>query len=322
MAIKAKEEMGDKKLDEKDESGLYVDFHQKRSERKRMLTSKIGDINNKLNQEFKYCNLYVKNLPYDLTEDKMKEIFSKCGEIKSCRISKYILVTKIKDKFENIETSYGFGFVCYTKEEDAKKAIEEFNGKYLPGYENIKRPPIYITYFMPKNERKQVLNKEASQSLNQTPFVPPSYIMYPPSFMYNRHLQYGPRMFRRAQQPRQNQNQNNQANNQQIQENVVNSNLNNNNNDSSLGKEDEPSLEFLQSLDTLEKQKDYLGEFLFKKIEQHPITQRKNLNMEIIGKITGMILGIDNIKEIYDITTNNDNIESRINEALKLLNQG
>ena len=170
-------------------------------------------------------------------------------------------------------------------------------------------------------KRKQVLNKEASQSLNQTPFVPPSYIMYPPSFMYNRHLQYGPRMFRRAQQPRQNQNQNNQANNQQIQENVVNSNLNNNN-DSSLGKEDEPSLEFLQSLDTLEKQKDYLGEFLFKKIEQHPITQRKNLNMEIIGKITGMILGIDNIKEIYDITTNNDNIESRINEALKLLNQG
>ena len=35
-----------------------------------------------------------------------------------------------------------------------------------------------------------------------------------------------------------------------------------------------------------------------------------------------MILGIDNIKEIYDITTNNDNIEARIKEALKLLNQG
>ena len=107
-----------------------------------------------------------------------------------------------------------------------------------------------------------------------------------------------------------------------MQTNVVNNNLNsNNNNDSSLGKEDEPSLEILQSLDTLDKQKDYLGEFLFKKIEQHPITQRKNLDMDTIGKITGMILGIDNIKEIYDITTNNDYIESRINEALKLLNK-
>ena len=85
-ANKAKEEMNDKKINESDESGLYVDFLQKKSERKRMLTTKIGDINNKLNQEFKNCNLYVKNLPYELTEEKMKEIFSKCGEIKSVKI--------------------------------------------------------------------------------------------------------------------------------------------------------------------------------------------------------------------------------------------
>ena len=72
----------------------------------------------------------------------------------------------------------------------------------------------------------------------------------------------------------------------------------------------------------MEKQRDYLGEFLFKKIEQHPLTQSRNLSMETISKITGMILGIDNIKEIYDITTNNDNIEARIIEALKLLKMG
>ena len=52
-ANKAREEMSDKKLNPSDETGLYVDFLQKRSERKRMLTTKIGDINNKLNQEFK-----------------------------------------------------------------------------------------------------------------------------------------------------------------------------------------------------------------------------------------------------------------------------
>ena len=62
-----------------------------------MLTTKIGDINNKLNQEFKNCNLYVKNLPYDLTEDKFKEIFSKCGEVKSVKIDKYLLQTSIYD---------------------------------------------------------------------------------------------------------------------------------------------------------------------------------------------------------------------------------
>ena len=39
---------------------LYLDLFQKKSER-RMLTTKIGDINNKLNQGFTNCNLYEKN---------------------------------------------------------------------------------------------------------------------------------------------------------------------------------------------------------------------------------------------------------------------
>ena len=89
-----------------------------------------------------------------------------------------------------------------------------------------------------------------------------------------------------------------------------------------MNKEDEPSFEHLEKLESLEKQKDYLGEYLFKKIEQHPITHSQNLDIDTISKITGMILGIDNIKEIYDITTNNDYVEARIKEALKLLNQG
>ena len=136
-ARKAKEELGDKKLEDSDESGLYVDFLQKRSERRRMLTSKIGDINTKLNEENKNCNLYIKNLPYDLTEEKLKEIFSKCGEIKSSKIGKYILVTKVQGDFKNIVTSKGYGFVCYTKEEDAKKAMMNSMEKF---YQDMKRP--------------------------------------------------------------------------------------------------------------------------------------------------------------------------------------
>ena len=49
-AHKAKEELNNKKLDEKDELPLYVDSLQKKSERKRMLTTKIIENNNKLNQ--------------------------------------------------------------------------------------------------------------------------------------------------------------------------------------------------------------------------------------------------------------------------------
>ncbi len=313
-AKKAKEEMNDKKLDEKDEVGLYVDLLQKKSERKRMLTTKIGDINNKLNQEFKNCNLHIKNLPYDLTEEKLKEIFSKCGEVKSVKIDKFILQTKINDKFVESEESKGFGYVCFTSEEAARKAKEEFNGKTLPGYENSKRP-ILINNFMPKNERKQFLNKlQANQNQNYPYNMPPPMPGYPP-YMY-------PPMFPRPVQNRGHKNnykKPTQPNPQPVPQQIMNQvppvqnqNINNN-------REDEPNLEYLMSLNDTDAQKDYLGEYLFKKIEQHPIAQSKNLTVETISRITGMILGIGDIKEIYDITINNESITARINEALALL---
>ena len=314
-ANKAKEEMDGKKLDEKDEVGFYVDFLQKKSERKRMLTTKIGDINNQLNQEYKDCNLHIKNLPYDLTEEKLKEIFSKCGEVKSVRIGKFILQTRVNDKLEESEESKGFGYVCFKTPEEANKAIQEFNEKTLPGYEKSKRPLI-INKFMPKNERKQYLNKiqaEKNQNYQFMPSMPP----------YNNPYMYGPliprpnrnkggKNYRKPQSnqpkiPQQQQNQNNQEPNQ-----VQNVNANNN-------KEDEPNLEYLNSLNDVNAQKDYLGEYLFKKIEQHPIAQNQSLTVETISKITGMILGIEDIKEIYEIAINQENITARIKEALSLL---
>ena len=312
-ANKAKDEMNNKQLDEKDEVKLYVDLLQKKSERKRMLTTKIGDINNKLNQEFKNCNLYIKNLPYDLTEEKFKEIFSKCGEVKSVKIDKFILQTKINNKFVEKEESKGFGYVCYTSEEGAKKAKEEFNNKTLPGYENSKRP-ILISNFMPKNERKQLLNKiQTSQNQNypyNMPSPAPGYppYMYPPMFPRPIPNRGHKGNYRKPVQPMQPQTQP-----------IINQIPPNQNQNIPSNKEDEPSLEYLKSLDNIDAQKDYLGEYLFKKIEQHPIAQSKSLTVETISRITGMILGIGDIKEIYDITINNDSIAARINEAMALL---
>lgn len=57
----------------------------------------------------------------------------------------------------------------------------------------------------------------------------------------------------------------------------------------------------------------------YSKIEQHPLAQSKNLDVETISRITGMILGIENMDEIFEITTNNENIAARIKEALNLL---
>ena len=312
-AHKAKEELNDKKLDEKDELPLYVDSLQKKSERKRMLTTKIIENNNKLNQENKDCNLYVKNLPRELTEEKMKEIFSKVGEVKSVKIDKYILQTKVNGENVDIIDSRGFGYVCYTNADDAKKAIEEFNEKKLPGFETS-HLPVLVSKFMPKNERKQYLTKLQEQQNNFVPNIPlyPQSMIYPmaprpiPNRFYKNNYNY-----RKPQYPPQQPIVNQMPVNQEIN----NQNLNNN----SISNNDEPDLEKLKSFKTIEEQKDYLGEFLFKKIEQHPIAQSKNLDVDYISRITGMILGIGNIDEIYGITINNDNITARIKEALELL---
>ena len=300
-AIKAKEAMNGKKID-KQEEGLYVDLLQKKNDRKRLLTTKIREINSKLNQDFKNCNLHVKNLPHELTEDNLKKIFSQYGEIKSVKISRYILVTKDKDELKESEESRGFGFVCFTQAESAKKAMEALNEKYLPGYENESRPPLIINFFMPKYERKQFLNKiQGNPTLSKFPLVSgvrgnPMMMMpmygqpygYPPRYPPHKHYNRRP---------------NNQMNEQKKEK----------------KDEDEPSMKYIESLESLDAQKDYIGEFLFKKIEKHPIAHEKAFTIDIIGRITGMILGIDNIKEIYDITTNYDNLTSRINEALGLL---
>jgi RNA recognition motif-containing protein len=287
---------------------------QKKSERKRMLITKIVDNNNKLNQETKNCNLYVKNLPLTLKEDKMKEIFSKIGGVKSVKIDKYILQTKRGDQDLDILTSSGFGYVCYNNEEDAKKAIEEFNNKKLPGFESSPRP-VLISLFQPKNERKQYISKMlAQQNMTPMPMSPYPYpLMFPmPRPMMNRNnyknIYHKPQQ--RAQPPM---NVNRPPVNQETtnRQDSLDSNSNN--------KDDEPNYEHMKSLANDELRKDYLGEFLFKKIEQHPLAQSKNLDVETISRITGMILGIENMDEIFEITTNNENIAARIKEALNLL---
>jgi polyadenylate-binding protein len=312
-AIKAKESLNGKKLKEDDSDELYVDLLQKKNERKRILTNKIGDINSKLNQDFKDCNLYIKNLPKDITESQLHEIFSKYGEIKSSKIQKFILVTKENGKVKEMEEPSGFGFVCYLSPESANKAIQDLNGKNLPGYEDNKKPPVLINYFMPKNQRKQMLSRIQGESVSRFPLIMGSYPPVVPFSlgMYGVPIYQGrqpvTRQFVLKRQPHP-ANPANQRHHQRVQQQQPKEN-----------KEDEPNLEYMQSLGDLEAQQEYIGEFLFRKIEQHPIAHQRNFTVDTIGKITGMILNIKNIVEIYNITINHESLTMRINEAVKLL---
>jgi len=67
--------------------------------------------------------IYVGNLSFSITSDKLKEMFSEFGEITEA--------TVISDKFSG--RSKGFGFVSFANEEDAKKAIDAMNEKEVDG---------------------------------------------------------------------------------------------------------------------------------------------------------------------------------------------
>jgi len=67
--------------------------------------------------------LYVGSLSYETTEDALKNLFSEAGTVTSATI--------ITDKISG--RSKGFGFVEMSTEEEAKKAVEIFNGKELEG---------------------------------------------------------------------------------------------------------------------------------------------------------------------------------------------
>ena len=66
--------------------------------------------------------LYVGNLPFQTTEDDLSDMFAAVGSVESVRI--------ITDR--DTGRSRGFGFI-EMGDEDAEKAINEFNGKDMEG---------------------------------------------------------------------------------------------------------------------------------------------------------------------------------------------
>lgn len=67
--------------------------------------------------------LYVGNLSYETTEDQLKELFSQSGSVVSANV--------ISDKMSG--RSRGFGFVEMGSDEEATKAVEQFNGYEYEG---------------------------------------------------------------------------------------------------------------------------------------------------------------------------------------------
>jgi len=82
-------------------------------------------------------NIYVGNLPHSVTDDELRELFAKYGEVTTANV--------ITDKYSG--QSRGFGFVEMPTQQDAEEAIKSLNGSDMKG-RNLK-----VNQARPRNER-------------------------------------------------------------------------------------------------------------------------------------------------------------------------
>jgi polyadenylate-binding protein len=112
---------------------LYVGPFQARNER------------DSVTGERKFTNVYVKNIPDDVTDDKFKEAFAKHGEVTSA------VVMRKQDG-----ASKGFGFVNFKEADQAKAAVEALHGTKAFGGEK----DLYAGRAEKESERKDKLRKK------------------------------------------------------------------------------------------------------------------------------------------------------------------
>ena len=81
-------------------------------------------------------NLYVKNLPLEMTDEQLSKVFGEHGELGSVLIAR-----------DEAGTSKGFGFVCFKQPEDAAKALMVMNDFELNGNK------LFVSELLKKSDR-------------------------------------------------------------------------------------------------------------------------------------------------------------------------
>ncbi|KAG1446061.1 hypothetical protein G6F56_009697 [Rhizopus delemar] len=112
---------------------VFVGHHLSRKERE----SKTGGY------RVQFTNVYVKNVPLDVSDQELSQLFGKYGTITSC------IITRDEDG-----TSKGFGFVNFENPNDAQNAVDELHGKDYKGQD------MYVSRAQKKNEREEELRRQ------------------------------------------------------------------------------------------------------------------------------------------------------------------
>jgi len=284
---------------------LYVSRAQKRSERETILRKEYEMKRRERIRQFQGLNLYVKNIEEQITEDKLRKEFEPYGTI-----------TSIKIMTNDRGNSKGFGFVCYSTQQEAQRAITEIGkNRILPGCSK----PLYVAIHEPREIRHQRLygrgrrNKNQNYQQNQVyghpqqvpPFAP--YFNQPPppygpKVVYSNPQSQGFPIQGYMQQPNVNQ-QSNQVQSQQRNPNIKTG-----------GRKQPDVIGEIMNL-PLEQQRQQLGNALYERISQR--------EPQLASKITGMILGSgEGLELIIELINDPIKLETTLNDAKNIILKG
>lgn len=259
----------------------------KKAERAKKLKQLYEKIKSKIKEKYRFCNLYVKNLPDDYTDELLKKLFEKFGEIRSAKVAKKEMLSR----YLGIKRSEKvFGFVCFFERDAAQEAKQKMNHTALVA----NGPKLFVDFHQTKQERQEFLKlKLIRESEKQKRMMPPQYANRPnPAAPY---AGFPPQMIRQfppqtpyGMMPNQ-----------------------------MMGPmQPQPMMPQQQRNVNTNTRNDYFGEQLFQKISRTPIFQEHSQHF---AKIVGIFLDLsDNVLE--RLIQDDAYFQQQVQETINLLN--
>uniref|UniRef100_A0A8C7W5F7 Polyadenylate-binding protein n=1 Tax=Oncorhynchus mykiss TaxID=8022 RepID=A0A8C7W5F7_ONCMY len=126
---------------------VFVGRAQKKMERQAELKRKFEMLKQERISRYQGVNLYIKNLDDTIDDEKLRKEFTPFGSITSAKV----MLEEGRSK--------GFGFVCFSSPEEATKAVTEMNGRIVGS------KPLYVALAQRKEDRKAHLTNQYVQRI-------------------------------------------------------------------------------------------------------------------------------------------------------------
>lgn len=139
----------------------------KKKDRERKALEIFQKIKKRLREKYKFCNLYVKNLPENITLQQLKDTFSVFGPLQNG-----VIIRTDKDPakyppFFHLSRKV-FAYICFFEQSDAVKAKQKLSGK--PLFRG--GPKLYVDYHQPREERDLFGKLRLMRTANRYPMQP------------------------------------------------------------------------------------------------------------------------------------------------------